>query len=296
MDLEARIDEKFGVKHRFGDELVIACPDPDHADRSPSCWVNVKKGLWICYSCGAGGRLEDLISGVVEHVPSLDEIEEMLDQLCEQQAETSYPNAWLRQFTMWEDAATRYWGGQRGLGPETIARFGLGYDVESDAFTYPIRERHGRVLGVVRRFPQGTPKYKYPKGVKIHEHLFGLHEAILGEHRDLALCEGAMDAMALWDVGIPALAQYGGFISAEQVRLLVRMQPQSLTICFDNDNAGRKAADEVIRSQISHVCEVRVVTWRGFEDYKDPAEVPAEMRRSLIRSAVPLLDFLMEAV
>lgn len=39
------------------DEFNMLCPNPKHADTSPSCNVNLETGYWQCWSCGAKGDI-----------------------------------------------------------------------------------------------------------------------------------------------------------------------------------------------------------------------------------------------
>jgi len=43
-----------------GDELRCRCPNPDHLDENPSCYINPEKNVWCCYGCGRGGDAASL--------------------------------------------------------------------------------------------------------------------------------------------------------------------------------------------------------------------------------------------
>jgi DNA primase len=68
-------------------------------------------------------------------------------------------------------------------------------------------------------------------------------------HRDaVVLVEGALDAIALWNVGVYALAIYGSRFSAEQAHLIDRIDPTYVFTCFDLDAAGWRAHVETERA------------------------------------------------
>jgi hypothetical protein len=193
--------------------------------------VNVIKKVWICYTCGAHGGLTG------EHALLEPDYEQMKQWFTERMEEGHvYPEAWLARYTA--GGVHPYWAERVG---ESAARhFKLGYDVESDAGTYPLRDSgSGAVLGVVRRSLSGDgPKYLYPRGVDVGRQLFNYTP---DSRAVVVLCEGALDAIALWNVGVDAFAIYGARLGPEQVRLVDRVDPQYIFTAYDNDDAGGRA-------------------------------------------------------
>lgn len=39
---------------------MVSCPQPGHADRNPSAWLNTEKGVYFCAACSTGGDAFDL--------------------------------------------------------------------------------------------------------------------------------------------------------------------------------------------------------------------------------------------
>lgn len=276
MGLRDQIRSRFHVEREMGDELLVQCPHPDHNDSNPSASINVKKRLWVCYSCGKGGTVEALLGGrIIDETTEelLDEIEGFLSTTGEEQP--VYPEAWLDQFDL--AGVHPYWTG-RGLSEDVCRLFRLGYDPESGRATYPLRSPSGAVWGVVgRAVGAQLPKYKYPGHAPVSKTLFGYH-LLQGFYGDVVLCEGALDAMALWDVGITAVAVLGSRLSLEQSELLVRLSPTSLTLAFDKDDAGEKAEARIIASKKLIHIPMRIMPWHP-DDAKDPLDLPPEQRR-----------------
>ena len=56
-----RVLDALGVEYedRPGEQR-IRCPSPDHADANPSCFLDLDRGVWHCFSCGAAGGIRDL--------------------------------------------------------------------------------------------------------------------------------------------------------------------------------------------------------------------------------------------
>lgn len=217
-----------------GTERPFLCPV--HGDSRPSASVNVLKKVWICYTCGAHGSLtgEDSLMEP--------DYEVMKQWFTERMTEGRvYPESWLARYTA--GGVHPYWSER--VGEAAAHRFRLGWDADRDAGTYPLRDSSGGVLGVVRRSLSGDgPKYLYPRGVDVGRLLFNYSP----EHRPVvALVEGALDAIALWNVGVDAFAIYGARLSDAQIRLIERVDPLYIFTGYDNDDAGRRAHWETER-------------------------------------------------
>ena len=216
------------VRYGRGVERAFLCPV--HGDSRPSASVNIIKKKWYCYTCHAHG---DLNGEALLAEPDYEQMSLWIDNmLAEGQI---YPESWLAQY----DAGPvhPYWLARVG---EAAARaFRLGFDSESATYTYPLRDPRGRVLGIVRRSRGDEgPKYKYPQGVDVGRLLFNYTPEARGA---VILVEGALDAIALWNVGVDAFAIYGSRLSAEQVRLIDKVDPEYIYTCYDMDNAGWEA-------------------------------------------------------
>lgn len=216
------------LRYGHGIERPFLCPE--HGDSRPSASVNTIKKVWICYTCGAHGRLG---GEAILAEPDYQTMKLWVDnKLAEGQI---YPESWLAQY----DAGPvhQYWVDR--VGEEAAREFRLGADSLTATYTYPLRDPQSRVLGVVRRSRGDEgPKYKYPQGVDVGRLLFNYAP----EHRPVVtLTEGALDAIALWNVGVHAFAIYGSRLSAEQVRLIDRVDPEQIYTCYDMDDAGWRA-------------------------------------------------------
>lgn len=249
-----------------GDERPFLCPV--HGDSNPSASLNVIKKVWYCYTCGARGELsgEDLL---IE--PDAEVLRAWIQKKLGGQR--TYPEAWLDRWCA--GPVHPYWVSR--VGERAALHFRLGYDPETDSVTYPFRGDYGQVLGVVRRsLDPGTPqRYKYPYGVDSKRHLFNYSP----EHRSaLVLVEGAVDAIALWNIGIEAFAVYGSQLSEAQVQLIRRVDPDTVYTCFDNDDAGWKAhcmTERALRNRL-----VGRITWpRSWG--KDIDELTEDRRRKV---------------
>lgn len=233
-----------------------------HEDSNASASVNVQLGVWICYACGARGKVDG-----VDLVPDVDRLFELLAG--ERQPRT-YPESWLDIFDA--DESSSYWS--KRYGHETASAFRCGTDPVTGRPTYPLREfTTGNVWGVVARDEDGQPKYKYPYGVPTSHTFFG--ELVYGAV--VILVEGAADVMALHAAGlhsdndITTLGCYGAGLHKPQADHLSYMDAELVILAFDDDDAGRAAmarSDSLIDPVIPRVSYL----W-GSIGGKDPGEV-----------------------
>lgn len=222
---------------------------------------------------------------------------------------------WFAAFSAWEDGAG-FPGAdymfERGFTPETLDAWQFGYDPASNRIVFPARNDQGAIVGFKgRAWQEGhKPKYlilgdrpnrsarygfrPYLKSLVV----FGLHEAVQtnidldGEApNDLILCEGELNAVALWQMGYRnAVAVAGSEFSAEQARL-IRFYADSVTIFFDSDDAGRSGESEIIRALRDFMPVAVVGDHEGDPASMGPSEVSATLAsatshlvRELLRS------------
>jgi DNA primase len=249
-----------------GTERPFLCPA--HGDSRPSASLNVVKGVWYCYTCHAHGGLsgEDAL---VE--PDYRIMKRWLEERLEEGH--VYPEAWLSR---WDAGGVHpYW--QQRVGDRAARHYRLGYDPELDAATYPLRDPTGAVLGVVRRaLGDDGPRYRYPPGVDIGRLLFNYSPV---GRPAVVLTEGALDAIACWNVGVEAFAIYGSRLSEDQIRLIDRIDPEWVYTCYDNDDAGWQAHLDTERA-FRHRLVDRIRWPRSWG--KDIDEVGETRRRKLL--------------
>ena len=242
-----------------------------HDDTNASASVNIQKGVWICYACGARGSVGSSIVVDPDWTSFTIEVDDLLDY-----EQRFYPESWLDQYDI--NGPGDYWLGR--FEPATCRRFRLGYDHVRDAPCYPLRDEQGRVLGIVRRQTGDGPKYVYPKGVAITKHLF---EADRGDDY-ICLVEGAADAMSMWQAGYTAYGCYGSRLTAAQVRLVERLAPRYVVLAFDDDAAGHRARSE--SSQLLSAVGIPSVDLTWDTNHKDVGEMDRDQLEKIMKQAL----------
>jgi hypothetical protein len=274
----------FKVTGITGQEALCVCPW--HDDRSPGhLYVNVVGGMYICFSCGAKGHL-DRLSGNLPSQTS-DGIRDRLKNLRQPHKPVkTYPEGWLKQF----DVPHPYWTVDRGLPDATVQQFGLGFDPFTNRLTLPLRDLHGRVLGVTyRRLDDGKPKYLHPKGFPIGRHLYGAW--LLEEQRRVAIVEGQVDAIRCWAARVPALGLMGARITPDQIKVLKHLGIQKVALMLDNDLAGIKGTVAVSESLAGTGIQVVAGWYRDYWRVKDPDGLKEDRLRKMYHSAVPMTEW-----
>lgn len=177
---------------------------------------------------------------------------------------------------------------ERGLTPETVEHFGLGFcnrGTMAGRIAIPIHHSDGELVGYAGRWPgeppEERPKYKLPKGFHKAAEVFNLHRAMEEPEGPLVVVEGFFDCFALWQVGIHrAVALMGSHLSPIQERLLLEAIPRSgqIELLFDADEAGDDAREQALRQLAPHAY-VRVIPLpeRGMQ----PDHLPEEHLVSL---------------
>jgi DNA primase len=259
-----------------GTERPFNCPD--HDDTNASASVNVLKGVWYCYSCHSHGLLED-------HVPSVDEALAVLAGSIPTRVMTE---SWLDLFDA--DHASSYWVERFGI--EVAAANRCGTDPLSGFPTYPLRDDQGRIVGVVTRDPDARPKYRYPWNVSTSRTLYG----VLRPSRVVVLLEGAADVMSLQQAVLPsgwaAVGVFGSGLHYPQVEIVARLNPTVIVAAFDNDKAGRDAAQRAHEDErLTDVAPVVSHRWSSLRGASDPAELPPEDRIPALRNTLRAAGF-----
>src|SRR6476659_11261238 len=154
-------------------------------------------------------------------------------------------------------ALKEYLGGQ-GIPVEDMVEAGLlvagedipvPYDRFRDRVMFPIADTRDRVIAFGGRALNEDAQAKYlnsPETPLFHKGatLYNIASARAAAHRGVPVIvvEGYVDVIAMVRAGYDAaVAPLGTALTAEQLALIWRMTPEP-TLCFDGDDAGRRAA------------------------------------------------------
>lgn len=166
-----------------------------------------------------------------------------------------------------DDEITEAWLGGRSQKTGNI------YDMFRKRVMFPISDLKGNIIGFGGRvLDNSLPKYLNTAKTPVFDkgaNLFSLNFAKNSDTKNIILCEGYMDVIALNQAGFEnAVATLGTAITPEQARLISHYADHVI-IAYDSDNAGQNAAQKAI----NHFSEVGVrTTVIRMEGAKDPDE------------------------
>jgi DNA primase len=181
----------------------------------------------------------------------------------------------------------------------------VSYDRFRHRVTFPICDLKGRVIAFGGRALDPNAQAKYlnsPETPLFHKGavLFNAHNARRPafDKARVIVVEGYMDVIALSEAGFPeTVAPMGTALTEDQVRNLWRIAPEPV-LCFDGDDAGRRAAFRAVETVLPHLAPGLSVQFAFLPEGIDPDDLirqqgPEAFQRVLDRTA-PLFDVLMQ--
>ncbi len=246
-----------------------------HGDPGDSLRVNMrgKPGLWRDFaSDDKGGDLIDLLMAVLG-VSKADAVKEARLFLGLSDDATNFTpkrREWAKpdkpECHKPQHGVAAFMTG-RGLSPETVAAFKIGEQGNVIVFPYL---RDGELIHV--KYRDSADKKKMWSSKESEPCLFGW-QTIPDGCRRVAITEGELDAMSLWQCGIPALSVPNGggdgdkqdrWIDTEWDRLQLF---DDIILALDNDAQGKTAAEHIAARLGLHRC-----LWVDFGQHKDANE------------------------
>ncbi|MDE2451993.1 MAG: AAA family ATPase [Burkholderiales bacterium] len=221
--------------------------------------AGAKRGLWRDFATGEGGDLLDLWSAcrAASIAQAMAEARSYLG------IRDSMPARERKAYRRPDKptcktpkARVREWLASRGITDETIAAFKIGEQIR-DGKAYAVFPylREGELVNAKYRNPDDKRDMRQEAGAE--PCLFGWH-LVDPKARSIAVTEGEIDAMTLHQQGIPALSVNAGasnhqWIESDWERL---ERFSEILVCFDDDDAGRKGAAEVVQRLGAERCKL----------------------------------------
>jgi DNA primase len=182
---------------------------------------------------------------------------------------------------------------------------GAPYDRFRNRLIFPIADARGRVVSFGGRALDPNDRAKYLNGPEtelFHKGriVYGLGEArrllAAGEaDAPLVVVEGYMDAIACHRAGVAAVAPLGTALTEEQMELLWRLHPEP-TLCFDGDQAGRRAASRSMDRALPLLKPGKSFRFAIVEGGKDPDDVLREQGELALRAQLARTTPFVEAL
>jgi len=178
---------------------------------------------------------------------------------------------------------------------------------------FPVGDRRGRTVAFgARILGDGEPKYlNSPDHALFHKGklLYGLSRAraALAQGQPIIVVEGYMDVIALVEAGYSgAVAPLGTALTEDQIQILWKLLPSpenrdagrdySPILCFDADNAGRRAAARAVERALPLLTSAQTLRIATMSGAKDPDELIRQSGKgafdALLKQAQPMIDVL----
>jgi hypothetical protein len=244
---------------RRGDQLDGLCPF--HEDSETSFTVNVKTGLWKCFtSCGSGNvttfhakrcnlttkeAYHDLLK---TYAPANQSTTSPPPPPPPADKKTIPPDE-LDKLKEIPGTARQYLNFKRGWTDAIIDKYGIGYDLKNHWYTIPVYDEDGDLVNI-RFYRPSTPHKKrelksWKKGYG-ESRLFPY--AILaeadGSYDPIFICEGEPDALCGISHGLACITQTAG-AGTWRDALNVLFKGRHVIICYDNDKDGQAGTGKV---------------------------------------------------
>lgn len=313
---------------------------PFHQEKTPSFNVNQSRQFYKCFGCGAGGDVFKFVMEIegLTFFEALKDLAESHGMPMPKRSEFSSAESRLRSalydlhafaadifrdnLRAPQGAAARAYLESRGVSPEMIATFGLGYsepsaqalarrladkgftreqmdasglvrDLFGGRLIFPIHDERGKAIAFGARALEKDQMAKYVNSPETPIYrkssvLYNVHRAkdAMAKQNRVVLVEGYMDVIGAYSAGVTGVvASCGTALTAQQVDTMSR-RADTVVVNFDPDSAGANAAEKAIQLLLDRGLHVRVLTLDGGLDPDEYVkEYGAETYRAKIESA-----------
>lgn len=249
-----------GESPREDGEWDMFCPL--HEDKNRSAQLNVQKGLWACQKGCGGGTVAKLIRRQSEWVPpsvarTNGRARRATGQPTEEITEgkvAGWMAALQADYALLDELTNT-----RGLWPNTLRRFEVGWDSDRNAYTIPVRDADGKYVNIRRYNPrpaEGRRKIWGIKGLNVPR-IYPI-EVLADDPDEVIICEGEWDAQ---------ITNQYGFTCVTRTASAVTWKPswnklfkgKVVYLCHDMDQAGQEANRKVGLALSVVAAEVKVV-------------------------------------
>jgi 5S rRNA maturation endonuclease (ribonuclease M5) len=241
------------IKFReVGEEIITKCLfndcDKDSKGNKGHLYFNAETGQYECKKCGERGNLITLAKHFGETESKPCKKNAFNAELVEKCHET-LPNH-VREYLH-----------GRGLTDVVINAYKLGWGTFYGKrwITIPIPDIYGNFsFFKLREDPNtGNNKITYPKGIEAQ--IYGL-DTLASNTEKVVICEGELDRLLLLSKDVPAITSTHGAMTFKEEWIEKIGKDKKIYICFDNDEAGKKGAERIVKMLENMGYETCIIT------------------------------------
>jgi DNA primase len=280
-----RVLEDYGILERLrrsGQDHYRGCCPIHQGEGREAFHGDLRKNVFHCFSCGAGGNVLDLVArlercsvreaalrlqrqylAVDVAIPPRRELPRR-GQLVTKKRDV---NSVLSFRLSGLEGAHPYVSARR-LSRETAAHFGIGYysgpGIMSGRLAIPIHDEAGRLVAYCgRSVTVEDPRYRFPAAFRKSAVLFNYHRAAAFADDGVVVVEGFFDSMRVHQAGFPSVvALMGAALSRDQENLLVQ-RFRRVRLMLDGDQAGRMASHAAAQRLVGRCSTYQVLVAPG---------------------------------
>ena len=232
-----------GLKHR--NEKAAVCLCPLHKEKTPSFSINLETGAWYCFGCHKKGyfkKLVQLLKGKEYYDTKYKELDSIFFFTKKENKKVEHlSEELLTKF----DVSHPYILARLKNDYALINKYQIGYSVEHDAITIPIRDINNKLLNVqLRHLGKGTKcTYLIDDNGGKSSFLYNINNC--WDTSTIIITEGPFDVLRTIQNGYPnVIGLLGSALTPEQISLN-NVYFTKIIIAMDDDKAGKAGSRQI---------------------------------------------------
>jgi len=292
-----------GLRQGSGDNYMGFCPIHGEVpgQSKPSLSINIQTGLWNCFAGCGGGNLRSFLTKVGESRTTIDKIAKRtpapkISRFKVVREADELPERFLGVFD-WCPLQLL----EAGFSQRVLFENDIGYDKKLSRVTFPIRDKRGKLVGIVGKQPTGEfGKYKVYT-TELAEYGLNVPSFSKGDHlwridkvakeletarKPVYVVEGFKAALWFCQSGLTNVVALMGSYMTDAQKTLIESLTSKVILCLDNDDAGRAGSLKI--SQKLQAVKLYVVPLP--EGIHQPDDLSEEELQELCRSPVSISE------
>jgi DNA primase len=245
-----------------GKEIITHCIFSDcdkNSNTEGHLYFDAETGQYDCKKCGAQGNIITLAKHLGDSIQDI-----ALSPIAPKnpRKSTKFDAELVETCHQALPAHIRRYLNARGIVDAVINELKLGWGKFYGRrwITIPIKDIYGTFCFFkLRQDPSaGNDKITYPKGIEAQ--IYGWNMLANVNNKQIFICEGELDRLALLSKNIPAITSTHGAMTFKQEWAERLTKVNKIYICYDNDDAGKKGAERVAKMVANGGNKTHIIT------------------------------------